>query len=83
MLPDLHKESEVSLLQLNPVELALQLTLEDYAAFRQIEMTEFIDELFTLDSRFGMPNLSLFAELVNRETVSFSYNSHKNIFSYH
>lgn len=68
MLPDLYKESEVTLLQLNPVELALQLTLEDYAAFRQIEMTEFIDDLFQLDSKFGMPNLSLFAELVNRET---------------
>lgn len=68
MLPDLYKESETTLLQLNPVELALQLTLEDYAAFRQIEMTEFIDDLFNLDSQFGMPNLSLFAELVNRET---------------
>ncbi|ODM94003.1 Rap guanine nucleotide exchange factor [Orchesella cincta] len=68
MLPELYKESEVTLLQLNPVELALQLTLEDYAAFRQIEMTEFIDELFTLNSQFGTPNLKLFAELVNRET---------------
>jgi hypothetical protein len=41
---------------------------QDYACFRQIEQTEFIDDLFRLESGYGTPNLSQFAELVNRET---------------
>ena len=31
-------------------------------------MTEFIDDLFSIHSNYGTPNLKLFAELVNRET---------------
>lgn len=31
-------------------------------------MTEFIDDLFSLPSPYGTPNLSQFAQLVNRET---------------
>jgi len=68
LMPDIVRESEVSLLNLNPTELALQLTLEDYAIFRQVESTEYIDDLFNLKSIYGTPNLTLFAELVNRET---------------
>ncbi|CAG7722816.1 unnamed protein product [Allacma fusca] len=67
-IPELTKEGDVTFLHLNPVELAFQLTLEDYAIFRQIEMTEFIDDLFRLDSPYGTPNLNAFEELVNRET---------------
>uniref|UniRef100_A0A6A7FVZ9 Rap guanine nucleotide exchange factor 2-like n=2 Tax=Hirondellea gigas TaxID=1518452 RepID=A0A6A7FVZ9_9CRUS len=64
---ELIKESQVQFLQLNSVEVAIQLTLEDFAIFRQIEPTEYIDYLFELKSKYGTPALSQFAELVNRE----------------
>ncbi|XP_071543383.1 uncharacterized protein PDZ-GEF isoform X3 [Panulirus ornatus] len=64
---ELIRESAVYFLQLNSVELAIQLTLEDYTVFRQIEPTEYIDYLFNLKSKYGTPALSRFAELVNRE----------------
>lgn len=35
--------------------------------YRQIESTEYVDDLFELKSRYGIPMLSQFAELVNRE----------------
>lgn len=54
-------------LQLNAVEVAIQLTLQDFSIFRQIEPTEYIDELFDLKSRYGTPMLEQFAALVNRE----------------
>ena len=57
------------MLQLNPVEVSTQLMVEDFTIFRQIEATEFIDDLFELQSRYGIPSLSLFAELVNREMM--------------
>ncbi|KAK3863195.1 hypothetical protein Pcinc_031004 [Petrolisthes cinctipes] len=64
---DLIRESTVYFLQLNAVELAVQLTLEDYTVFRQIEPTEYIDYLFHLKSNYGTPALTQFAEIVNRE----------------
>ncbi|KAH8238011.1 hypothetical protein KR032_010880 [Drosophila birchii] len=64
---ELVRESGVHFLQLNAYELAIQLTLQDFANFRQIESTEYVDELFELNSRYGVPMLSKFAELVNRE----------------
>ncbi|XP_017048393.1 rap guanine nucleotide exchange factor 2 isoform X2 [Drosophila ficusphila] len=64
---ELVRESSVHFLQLNAYELAIQLTLQDFANFRQIESTEYVDELFELHSRYGVPMLSKFAELVNRE----------------
>ncbi|XP_048248295.1 rap guanine nucleotide exchange factor 6-like isoform X4 [Haliotis rufescens] len=64
---ELIKESQISLLQLNSAEVASQLTLEDFKVFREIEPTEYIDELFGLDSKYGCPALKKFAELVNRE----------------
>lgn len=36
--------------------------------FRQIESTEYIDDLFNLESNYGTPNLTKFSHLVNRET---------------
>lgn len=50
-------------LQLNAVEVAVQLTLQDFSIFRQIEATEYVDDLFLLDSRYGTPMLSKFAEV--------------------
>ncbi|XP_042895970.1 rap guanine nucleotide exchange factor 2 [Parasteatoda tepidariorum] len=64
---ELLRESQVHLLHLNSVELATQLTIEDFSIFRQIEPTEYVDELFEVNSRYGMPMLSKFVELVNRE----------------
>ncbi|KAL1459967.1 hypothetical protein WDU94_011910 [Cyamophila willieti] len=64
---ELVRESQVHFLQLNAVEVATQLTLQDYAIFRQIEATEYVDDLFELKSGYGVPMLSQFAELVNRE----------------
>ncbi|KAH8385744.1 hypothetical protein KR009_002654, partial [Drosophila setifemur] len=64
---ELVRESGVHFLHLNAYELAIQLTLQDFANFRQIESTEYVDELFELRSRYGVPMLSKFAELVNRE----------------
>ncbi|XP_042148250.1 rap guanine nucleotide exchange factor isoform X4 [Ixodes scapularis] len=64
---ELLRESQVNFLQLNSVEVATQLTLEDFSIFRQIEPTEYIDDLFEVKSAYGSPMLSLFAELVNRE----------------
>ena len=66
---DLMKESQVNLLQLNPVEVSTQLMVEDFTTFRQIEATEYVDDLFELKSGYGCPNLSLFGELVNREMM--------------
>ena len=66
---DLVKDSVVSLLHLNPVEVSTQLMVEDFTIFRQIEATEYVDDLYELSSRYGTPSLSLFAELVNREMM--------------
>ena len=50
-----------------PPPLYSQLTLDDFSLFRQIEATEYVDDLFELKSRYGTPGLRQFAELVNRE----------------
>merc|ERR550519_2319345 len=66
---ELQRESHVTLLQLNPMETATQLMVEDFTIFRQIEQTEYVDFLFKLDSKFGMANLTNFSLLVNKETL--------------
>ncbi|CAH0545985.1 unnamed protein product [Brassicogethes aeneus] len=67
LAPELVRESDVHFLQLNAVEVAIQLTLQDFSIFRQIEPTEYIDELFELKSKYGTPMLVQFASLVNKE----------------
>ncbi|GAB6028163.1 hypothetical protein CHUAL_002370 [Chamberlinius hualienensis] len=64
---ELMRENQVCFLQLNCVEVAVQLTLEDFSILRQIEPTEYIDDLFQLNSKYGTPMLSQFGELVNKE----------------
>jgi Rap guanine nucleotide exchange factor 2 len=66
---DLMKDASVNLLQLNPVEVSTQLMVEDFTIFRQIEATEYVEDLFEIKSRYGTPSLSLFSELVNREMM--------------
>ncbi|CAL1529208.1 unnamed protein product [Lymnaea stagnalis] len=67
LIGQLLAESQISLLQLNPHEVAWQLTLNDYRVFRDIEPTEYIDDLYGLDSKYGCRQLLKFAELVNKE----------------
>ena len=43
--------------------------VEDFTIFRQIEATEYVDDLFGIKSGYGTPNLTLFSELVNREMM--------------
>uniref|UniRef100_T1J310 Rap guanine nucleotide exchange factor 2 n=1 Tax=Strigamia maritima TaxID=126957 RepID=T1J310_STRMM len=64
---ELTRENQVHFLQLNSVEVAIQLTLEDFSIFRQIEPTEYMDDLFELKSKYGVPLLAKFIDLVNRE----------------
>ena len=66
---DLQKESIVTMLQLNPVEVSTQLMVEDFTIFRQIEATEYVEDLFEIKSKYGTPNLSTFSALVNREMM--------------
>lgn len=67
MASELIRESFVHFLQLNANEISIQLTLQDFSIFRQIESTEYIDDLFELNSKYGTPMLRKFSELVNRE----------------
>eukprot|EP00106_Octopus_bimaculoides_P019406 XP_014786848.1 PREDICTED: rap guanine nucleotide exchange factor 2-like isoform X2 [Octopus bimaculoides] len=67
MMGELIKESQISLLQLNTMELASQLTLSDFEVFREIEPTEYIDDIFKINSKFGCHNIRRFEELANRE----------------
>ena len=66
---ELAKESIVHLLDLNPMETAAQIMVEDFTTFRQIEMTEYVDNLFELETTYGTPNLSKFGDLVNNEMM--------------
>jgi len=43
------------------------IVFQDFSIFRQIEPTEYIDDLFELHSRYGTPMLEQFAALVNKE----------------
>ncbi|XP_060559631.1 rap guanine nucleotide exchange factor 6-like isoform X10 [Ruditapes philippinarum] len=67
LMGDLIKEAQISLTQLNTLEVASQLTLEDFNIFKQVQDTEYVDRIFNLPSKFGCPNLMKFEELVNKE----------------
>ncbi|CAI4232908.1 unnamed protein product [Auanema sp. JU1783] len=61
------KEAQSTLLMLNAHVVAAQLTLQDFSVFSSIEPTEYIDNLFQLNSRYGSPRLHDFEQLFNRE----------------
>ena len=63
MMADLLKDSATSFLQLNSAEVAAQLTLRDFQYFNLIEPTEYMDDLFELESTFGEENLQRFSEV--------------------
>ncbi|CAO4374271.1 unnamed protein product [Caenorhabditis nigoni] len=67
LAPELLKEAQTQLLNLNAQVIAAQLTLQDFSVFSAIEPTEFIDNLFKLDSKYGSPKLEEFEQLFNRE----------------
>uniref|UniRef100_UPI002FE3A97A rap guanine nucleotide exchange factor 6 isoform X17 n=1 Tax=Cavia porcellus TaxID=10141 RepID=UPI002FE3A97A len=65
---ELLKESQLSMLQLSTIELATQLSMRDFDLFRNIEPTEYIDDIFKLDSKTGNTHLKEFEDTVNQET---------------
>ncbi|XP_057676184.1 rap guanine nucleotide exchange factor 6 isoform X3 [Corythoichthys intestinalis] len=65
---DLLRESHISLLQLSTMEVAAQLSMRDFELFRNIESTEYVDDLFKLDSAGGGSHLKRFEEVINQET---------------
>ncbi|XP_058613646.1 rap guanine nucleotide exchange factor 6 isoform X3 [Onychostoma macrolepis] len=66
---ELLRESQISLLQLSTVEVAAQLSMRDFGLFRNIESTEYVDDLFKLDPGGGGSNrLKQFEEVINQET---------------
>ncbi|KAF7206338.1 transcript variant X16 [Nothobranchius furzeri] len=65
---DLLRESQISLLQLSTMEVAAQLSMRDFELFRNIESTEYVDDLFKIDSSAGCGNLKQFEEVINQET---------------
>ncbi|XP_032952262.1 rap guanine nucleotide exchange factor 6 isoform X8 [Rhinolophus ferrumequinum] len=65
---ELLKESQLSMLQLSTIELATQLSMRDFDLFRNIEPTEYIDDLFKLESKTGNTHLKEFEDIVNQET---------------
>ncbi|XP_068134951.1 rap guanine nucleotide exchange factor 2 isoform X7 [Hyperolius riggenbachi] len=65
---DLLRESQISLLQLSTIEVATQLSMRNFELFRNIEPTEYIDDLFKLKSKIGSSNLKKFEEVINQET---------------
>ncbi|VDL82943.1 unnamed protein product [Nippostrongylus brasiliensis] len=65
--PEIIRDSQAQLLALNAQVVAAQLTLQDFAVFASIEPTEYIDNLFQLESRYGSPRLEEFERIFNRE----------------
>lgn len=60
---ELIREAQISLLHLNTTEVASQLTLEDFKVFKDIEPTEYIDDLFKINARYGTPSLTKFSDV--------------------
>lgn len=81
MIGELLKESQIALLQLNAAEVAWQLTLEDFKVFREIEPTEYVDELYELKSKYGCPLIRKFSD-VSILTVSVSKHPSCHVFIY-
>ncbi|XP_072262095.1 rap guanine nucleotide exchange factor 2 isoform X9 [Pyxicephalus adspersus] len=65
---DLLRESQISLLQLSTIEVATQLSMRNFELFRNIEPTEYIEDLFKLKSKIGCTNLKNFEDVINQET---------------
>jgi Rap guanine nucleotide exchange factor 2 len=64
---ELIKDANITFLQLEPNEIAAQLTLRDYCLFKSIESSEYIDSLFKKNSTYGFSHLTQFVDLSNEE----------------
>jgi len=73
MAGDLLRENQISFLQLNSAEVAAQLMLRDFQLFRDIEPTEYMDDLFELNSKFGMAHLQKFSEVGSCHHLEISF----------
>ena len=56
---ELIKEAHISLLQLNTTEIASQITMDDFKFFKDIESSEYVDQLRKLEC----PNLKKFQDV--------------------
>uniref|UniRef100_A0A8C9VQW9 Rap guanine nucleotide exchange factor (GEF) 6 n=1 Tax=Scleropages formosus TaxID=113540 RepID=A0A8C9VQW9_SCLFO len=65
---ELLRESQINLLQLSTIEVAAQLSIRDFELFRNIESTEYVDDLFKLEPAAGDTHLRQFEDLINQET---------------
>ncbi|XP_069782349.1 rap guanine nucleotide exchange factor 2 isoform X3 [Narcine bancroftii] len=65
---ELFRESHIILLQLSTIEVATQLSMRNFELFRNIEPTEYIDDLFKLKSKTECVNLKKFENIINQET---------------
>lgn len=63
---ELLRENQISLLQLSTLEVSAQLSMRDFGIFRNIESTEYVDNLFKLKTSSG--HIKQFEELINQET---------------
>ena len=61
------------LLQLTPEELAKQLTTRDLLIFKDIESTEYVVDVFDLQSNYGTANLTKFTKVI-RSVIRYSIN---------
>uniref|UniRef100_A0AAY4DK70 RA-GEF-1 n=1 Tax=Denticeps clupeoides TaxID=299321 RepID=A0AAY4DK70_9TELE len=65
---DVLKESELCLLALSSVELANQLSAQNYLLFSSIQPVDYIMDLFKLCPKNILSNLRQFEDLINQET---------------
>lgn len=72
------RECQVNLLQLTAAEVAMQLSLQDFQVFKQIEPTEYVDDLFG-SSEISTPYLSLFQQVIVKIVSSTYYLSGNRI----
>jgi len=61
------REARIHFLPLDALEICAQLTLRDFAMFKSIQTTEYIDHIFKLKSSYGIPHLEKFIKLPNQE----------------
>lgn len=64
---ELLREARITFLQLEALEICAQLTLRDFALFKSIQPTEYIDHVFKIKSAYGIPQLEKFLKLPNQE----------------
>ncbi|UYV83701.1 RAPGEF2 [Cordylochernes scorpioides] len=66
---ELQAKAQISFFDLEPFDLAIQLTLRDFEIFRQIHPTEYIKDIFQIASAYGTPMLTRFEELSQTEAL--------------